>query len=114
MELNRILKVGGKLILSTPNILNLKSRVRFLTEGCWEYFREIPLEHSENPKEVIWNLHLIPWRYHDLEYLLHYNKFKIQDINTSKYKGQWMFFLVPIIYLQLKIKERRAKKKRKY
>ena len=110
-ELRRILRPGGGLILSTPNILNLKSRIRFLFEGCWEYFREIPLEHSQNPKEVIWNLHLIPWRYHELEYLLHYNGFKVDGIFTSKYKGFGLALLVPLIKIQLKLKKDRAKKK---
>ncbi len=110
-ELNRILKRGGVLVLSTPNILNLKSRMRFLFEGCWEYFREIPLEHSQNPKEVIWNLHLMPWRYHELEYLLHYNGFKVDGIFTSKYEGLGLAFLIPLIKFHLKLKENRAKKK---
>lgn len=110
-ELNRILKPGGKLVLSTPNILNLKSRVRFLMEGCWEYFREIPLEHSKNPKEVIWNLHLIPWRYHELEYLLHYSHLEIEGVYTSKHEGMVLAFLVPMIWFQLKSKEMRAKVK---
>ncbi|MFZ2385384.1 MAG: methyltransferase domain-containing protein [Candidatus Omnitrophota bacterium] len=109
-ELCRVLKPGGKLIISTPNILNLKSRIRFLIEGCWEYFREVPLEHSRNPKEVIWNLHLMPWRYHELEYLLHYNSLRIEGVYTSKYEGLWLGFLFPVIYLQLKAKERRAKR----
>lgn len=110
-ELKRILKPGGKLILSTPNILNLKSRVRFLTEGCWEYFREVPLEHSQNPKEVIWNLHVIPWRYHELEYLLHCNDLEVESVYTSKYEGWELAFLVPLIKFQMKIKEVRSKKK---
>ncbi len=110
-ELKRLLKPGGKIVLSTPNILNLKSRMRFLIEGCWEYFREIPLEHSKNPKEVIWNLHLMPWRYHELEYLLYYNNLEVENIYTSKYEGWGLFFLVPIIYFQVKSKENRAKRK---
>jgi 2-polyprenyl-3-methyl-5-hydroxy-6-metoxy-1,4-benzoquinol methylase len=110
-ELSRILKRGGILVLSTPNILNLKSRMRFLFEGCWEYFREIPLEHSQNPKEVVWNLHLMPWRYHELEYLLHYNGFKVEGVFTSKHEGLGWFFLIPLIKFQLKFKENRAKKK---
>ncbi|MCF7899843.1 class I SAM-dependent methyltransferase [Candidatus Babeliales bacterium] len=110
-ELHRVLLPGGKLVLSTPNILNLKSRIRFLIEGCWEYFREIPLEHSQNPKEIIWNLHLIPWRYHELEYLLHYNKLEIESIYTSILEGLGLGFFIPIIKFQLWSKKRRAKKK---
>ena len=59
--INRILKKNGALILSTPNILNLKSRVRFLVEGAYEYFRETPLDQVKNPKEVVFSLHLVPY-----------------------------------------------------
>ena len=110
-EINRVLKENGKLILSTPNILNLKSRIRYLIEGCWEFFRETPLEHSKNPKEVIWNLHIIPWRYHELEYLLHFSGFEIVGVHTSCLKGIAFAFLFPGIYFQLKAKERRNKKR---
>ncbi len=109
-EISRVLKKGGKLVLSTPNILNLKSRLRYLIEGCWEYFRETPLEHSQNPKEVIWNLHLMPWRYHELEYLLKYSKLRMDGHYTSVYEGKGLSFLVPIIKFQLNSKNKRAQK----
>ncbi len=110
-EIKRVLKPGGAVIVSTPNILNLKSRMRFLAEGCWEYFREIPLEHSQNPKEVIWNLHLMPWRYHELEYLLHSSGLTVKNVYTSRHQGFGLFFLLPLIYFQLRSKDRRAQKK---
>ncbi|MDD4910643.1 MAG: methyltransferase domain-containing protein [Candidatus Omnitrophica bacterium] len=110
-ELHRVLRAGGKIILSTPNILNLKSRARFLAEGCWEYFREVPLEHSQNPRETIWNLHITPWRYHELEYLLHVGRFKIEGIYTSRYEGLGLCFLVPLIAFQSYTKAKRSQKK---
>ncbi|MBF0571337.1 MAG: class I SAM-dependent methyltransferase [Candidatus Omnitrophica bacterium] len=110
-ELSRILRPGGKIILSTPNILNLKSRMRFLFEGCWEFFREPPLENSKNPKSVIYNLHLIPWRYHELEYLLADSQFEIQTIASSIYDSKGLSFLKPLIQFQLKSKEMSSRKK---
>ena len=73
--------------MSTPNILNLKSRLRFLFEGAYEYFREPPLDQVKNPREVIFNLHLVPYRYHELEYLLSATGFKVEKILTSNYEG---------------------------
>jgi len=58
-EINRIIKENGFLILSTPNILSLKSRFRFIFEGGYEYFREPPFDQAKNSNEVIFNLHLI-------------------------------------------------------
>jgi len=110
-ELNRILRPGGKIILSTPNILNLKSRIRFLLGGCWEFFREPTLENSTNPKAVIYNLHLIPWRYHELEYLLVDSQFEIQTVATSIYDSKGLAFLKPLIQFQLRFKEASSRKK---
>jgi len=110
-ELNRVLRPGGKIVLSTPNILNLKSRVRFLLEGCWEFFREPTLENSKNPKSVIYNLHLIPWRYHELEYLLSDSHFEIQTVATSIFDSKGLSVLKPLIQFRLKSKESRSRKK---
>ena len=105
-KLRRILKSRGKLILSTPNILSLKSRFRFLFEGVYEYFREPPLDQVNNPKEVIFNLHLVPYRYQELEYLLVSSGFKISGIFTSVYEGYGYWFLLPMIKFQARQREK--------
>lgn len=45
-EAGRILKPGGKLFISTPNILSLKSRWRFLLGGFYYAFG--PLDHQRH------------------------------------------------------------------
>ncbi len=110
-EINRIIKNNGALILSTPNILNLKSRLRFLAEGAYEYYREAPLDQVKNPREVIFNLHLVPYRYQELEYLISASGFKVKNIFTSVYEGYGAWFLLPIIMFQSWQKERRFLKK---
>jgi SAM-dependent methyltransferase len=110
-EINRIIKKDGSLILSTPNILSLKSRFRFLVEGTYGYFREAPLDQVKNPKEVIFNLHIVPYRYHELEYLLSAIGFKIKNIFTSVYEGYGEGCLLPIVMFQAWQKERRYLKK---
>ncbi|MCK9614261.1 MAG: class I SAM-dependent methyltransferase [Candidatus Omnitrophica bacterium] len=110
-EVNRILKDEGTLILSTPNILNLKSRFRFIFEGAYEYFREPPLDQAKNPKEIIFNLHLVPYRYHELEYLLSVAGFKVENIFTSVYEGFGYSVVSPLIMFQAWQKERRSLKK---
>jgi SAM-dependent methyltransferase len=109
-EINRIIKNSGALILSTPNILNLKSRFRFMFEGAYEYFREPPLDQVKNPKEVIFNLHLSAYRYQELEYLFSVSGFKVCDIFTSVYEGFGLGFVLPIILFQAWHKERRSVK----
>ncbi len=45
-DLHRISKPGGLVILTTPNILNLNSRLRFLWFGFWNLFGPLPVRHS--------------------------------------------------------------------
>jgi ubiquinone/menaquinone biosynthesis C-methylase UbiE len=45
-EIHRVLRPGGVCILSTPNILNLNSRLRFLWFGFWNLFGPLPVKHS--------------------------------------------------------------------
>ncbi|NNM81606.1 MAG: class I SAM-dependent methyltransferase [Burkholderiales bacterium] len=46
-EMHRVLKPGGTLVLSTPNILNLKSRIRFLFFGFYNLFGPLHVRESE-------------------------------------------------------------------
>lgn len=110
-EISRILKSNGLLFISVPNILNLKSRLRFLFEGAFDYFREPLLGQIHNPKEKIFNLHLFPYRFQELEYLLWTNRLIIGGIFTSIYENLELSFLVPLIKLQLFLKQRRSRKK---
>jgi len=113
-EISRILKPGGFLFLSTPNILNIHSRVRFLFEGSFDFFREPILDYVKLGKFNIENMHLIPWRYHELEYLLHDSDLTVQNVYTdhAKYKFSFLsLFLMPLLKFQYRQKEKRALKK---
>ena len=45
-EIYRILKPGGVFVLTTPNILNLKSRIRFLMFGFYNLFGPLHFKES--------------------------------------------------------------------
>jgi len=45
-EIYRVLRPGGVCILSTPNILNLNSRLRFLWFGFGNLFGPLPVKHG--------------------------------------------------------------------
>ena len=51
-EINRILKNGGKLYISTPNILSLKSRFRFLFRGFHFSFRPLDMNRHDGMQHV--------------------------------------------------------------
>jgi len=111
-EISRIISGKGCLILSTPNILSLKSRFRYLFEGSYDYFREPPLDQAKNEKEVIFNLHICPYRYQELEFLLAEGGFKISQVFTSLLEGYEYSFLLPLLKLQAWLKAKRSNKKR--
>ena len=112
-EISRILKPGGYLILSTPNILNLKSRMRFLLEGAWEYFREPPLDQVKNQGKPQYDIHIIPYRIHELEILLYQYDLSVEEIYTSTYNlhSFGFIFVLPLIKFQMFLKKRRSLKK---
>lgn len=113
-EIRRVLRGGGRLVLSTPNILNIGSRFRFLVEGSFDFFREPTLDFSKCFPAAIQNMHVIPWRYQELEYLLAQNNLSVSNFFTDKRKANFYFLyalLLPIMYLQARSKENRAKRK---
>ncbi len=117
-EISRVLKPGGSLYISTPNILNIGSRFRFLFEGCFDFFREPVLDYSKVYEELypgnLQNMHLIPWRYHELEYMLDRCGLDVTKIESDRiyhHMKPLYYLLWPILKLQTSSKERRSLKK---
>lgn len=46
-EIYRVTRPGGICVLTTPNILNLNSRLRFVWFGFWNLFGPLPVKHSD-------------------------------------------------------------------
>ena len=82
-ELYRIVKPGGVVIVSTPNVLNLNSRVRYLHSGFTVLFDPLLLS-SDDPRHTAGHINPVPYYY--LAYQLrragfrsvtaHYDRFK--------------------------------------
>jgi len=113
-QISRVLKPSGVLVLSTPNILNLGSRLRFLFEGGFDFFREPILDYYKVFPAKIQNMHIVVWRYQELEYLLFKNGICVETVYTdlmkSSLKFLW-FILSPLIKWQCGQKEKRSLKK---
>lgn len=95
-EFFRILKPGGKLILSLPNYLNIERRMRFLITGL---FSKVPSPRSfgKDRFENLWMLHLIPLTYPILKLALEHWGFEIVMIAKDKEKRR-MKWLLPIVW----------------
>ena len=96
-ECYRILKPNGKVLITTPNLLNLKSRVANLLTG-FPCFNDRPQNEVD---DFAGGQHINMANYFDLRVNLHRNGFKIISVRTNTYTttGMFFFFLVPFIYL---------------
>ena len=95
-ECYRLLKPRGKLLITTPNLLNLKARVANLLLG-------FPTFHDRPQNEVDdyeGGGHINNVSYFDLRINLHRNGFKIILVKTHMYSltALFFFFLLPFIY----------------
>lgn len=86
-EVVRILKPGGRLVLTTPNVLNIASRISFFFWGHCIYFSQ---------REYTSNRHITPLRFQDLENICHEVGLRITEVDFNVGK-------VPIPKLRHKI-----------
>jgi len=107
-ELHRVLKAQGRLILTTPNIVGLRSRVRFFGSGF--YHRESrPLREAEpNPFH-----HIALSTFADLRYALHTSGFRLTKVSHTHIKPVSFLYgwLVPWMWLYTAIAFRKEKDK---
>lgn len=83
-EANRILKPGGKLLLTTPNILSLKSRISTLLYGYPNYFSYM-VERDQSGCELAVD-HINPIGFLELRHVLARCGFRLEIIETNRYQ----------------------------
>ena len=89
-ELKRVLRKGGRLFISTPNILSLRSRVKFLLDGSFVFFNYPPIEWDQ--REGRPNVHVYPIRLHELEYYLYKAGLDVAAAFTNMRSYSWRLF----------------------
>lgn len=98
-EMFRILKPGGVLVVSTPNILNLKSRLRFLFFGFYNLFGPL---HMRESRIYCTGGHINPVSYFYLSHALLDAGFAGVDLAVDKYqRGSWFLFILLFPFIQL-------------
>jgi SAM-dependent methyltransferase len=100
-EINRILKPGGRLYVSTPNILSLKSRFRFLFQGFVYAFKPLELENYDGLQ------HVASLTLDQYNYLAVKHNFSTAELGMDRIQStsRWLyFFLNPFLWLIRMIK----------
>jgi 2-polyprenyl-3-methyl-5-hydroxy-6-metoxy-1,4-benzoquinol methylase len=92
-EIARVLKDEGVVVISTPNVLNVFSRLRFLFTGFLRG-RVRPLHYKFGPGRAH-NIHLI--HFYELYYLVFHAGFEIEKLGTTRVKFASLFFM-PLLY----------------
>lgn len=102
-ELSRILKPDGQIYLSTPNILSLKSRIRFLLRGFFYSFGPLDLKNYNGLQHVA-SLTLDQYNYIAVKNGFHEAEF---DIDRKQSTSLWLLiFLYPLLYLHMKLRKK--------
>jgi SAM-dependent methyltransferase len=87
-EIARVLKANGVLLISTPNVLNVMSRVRFLFTGFLRG-RVRPAHYTSKPGQAP-NIYLL--HFYELYYLLFHYGFEIVELRRTRVKFAARFF----------------------
>src|SRR6185369_2572859 len=102
-EFARVLKPGGHLFVSVPNILNIEERLKWLLHGYTSHFKPISRPaierlRAEYDDRVEIAAHVNPIGYSELRYILEKNGFGIVRLFRDKPKGKaWLYW--PIVAL---------------
>lgn len=97
-EIARVLKESGMVVISTPNVLNVLSRLRFLFTGFIRG-RVRPVHYTRKPGQAP-NIYLI--HFYELYYLLFHYGFEVEELRTTRVKFAPVFFgmfLYPLMWL---------------
>lgn len=100
-EFRRLLRIGGKVVISTPNVLSVYSRLRYFLTGYADWIHsKINLPKEKKTFDLLeQHIHMID--YPTLHYILTENGFNIETISFNRsclsyFWGKW--YLRPFVF----------------
>lgn len=118
-ECARLLRPGGHLITSVPNILNIEERIKWLLYGYTSHFKPLSREAVNNLRNSFGEmeevaLHINPIGYSELRYTLEKYGFEIQRLYRDKPKAHlWAYWpLVALIRFISRLTPERKRRER--
>jgi len=98
-ELCRVTKSGGKIILSTPNIQNIYSRLKFMCMGYFFLFSPWGSIHYSADEEKDRG-HISPLTYLQLRYFFQFRGAKLVDVKRQRWKKKVLIpFFLPFVVI---------------
>lgn len=107
-EFARVVKRGGYIIISTPNVMTIKSRLRFLFYSYLDYFRYFgppPPEEKHKIREYE-HQHLNPVFYGEMKFIFEKHGFNIEAIETNRKVRKWKM-IFPLVKWFIKYKTKK-------
>jgi SAM-dependent methyltransferase len=96
-ELIRVTRVGGHVVVTTPNIMNMYSRFQFLLTGTFYQFHPAQL-HDVRPDEERDRFHISPMSYHRIRYLAEYFGATVDRVYADRGKRRFLMPLYGLAY----------------
>jgi len=110
-EAYRILRRGGTFIITTPNVLNINSRLSYLMHGFFVLFG--PVSFDKNDSVGLLG-HIMPLSYYYLDYFMRKEGFVEVELHIDRIKKSALFYyllLFPIIRFSSSLKKIKIRKK---
>lgn len=105
-EIARVIRPGGHIVLSTPNVMNFYSRLHFLLTGVRYQFNPAAVPELK-PGEAADRGHIFPLSYFQLRYLFAQHGMRVKQVLGDKYKRKLLFplyiFFLPLAWLATRV-----------
>jgi SAM-dependent methyltransferase len=107
-EFSRLIRRNGYVIITTPNVMTVKSRLRFLFYSYldfFKYFGPLPSEAKYRNEEYD-HQHVNPLLYAEMKFILEKYEFKIERVETNRMVRKWKI-IFPLIKYFIKFKTKK-------